>query len=91
MICIGGRGYYQEWGKEAVEMTPGTVVNIPVDVLVAATPTYFMTINGMLKNTIDRFLPKWQDLGGHDVYLQTRFDQRFLSLSSVCILFPRPP
>ncbi|WP_027868602.1 flavodoxin family protein [Eubacterium sp. AB3007] len=39
------------------------------DVLVVATPTYFMTMNGMLKTTIDRFLPKWQDLGGHDVYL----------------------
>lgn len=38
------------------------------DVLVIATPTYFMTMNGMLKNTIDRFLPKWQELGGHDVY-----------------------
>jgi 4-carboxymuconolactone decarboxylase len=32
LICVGGRGYYQEWGKEAVEMTPGTVVNIPADV-----------------------------------------------------------
>lgn len=39
------------------------------DVLVVATPTYFLTMNGMLKTTIDRFLPKWQDLGGHDVYL----------------------
>ena len=39
------------------------------DVIVIATPTYFMTMNGMLKNTIDRFLPKWQELGGHDVYL----------------------
>ena len=26
-------------------------------------------MNGMLKTTIDRFLPKWQDLGGHEVYL----------------------
>ena len=32
LICVGGRGWYQEWGKEPVEMTPGTVVNIPVDV-----------------------------------------------------------
>ncbi len=32
LICVGGRGYYQEWGKEPVEMTPGTVVNIPVGV-----------------------------------------------------------
>ena len=26
LICVGGRGFYQEWGKDAVEMTPGTVV-----------------------------------------------------------------
>ena len=39
------------------------------DVLVVATPTYFLTMNGMLKNTIDRFLPRWQELGGHEVYL----------------------
>ena len=32
LICVGGRGYYQEWGKEAVEMTPGSVVNIPAGV-----------------------------------------------------------
>lgn len=38
------------------------------DVIVVATPTYFMMMNGMLKNTIDRFLPKWRELGGHEVY-----------------------
>ncbi len=32
LICVGGRGYYQEWGKEAILMTPGTVVNIPPEV-----------------------------------------------------------
>ena len=32
LICVGGRGWYQEWGKEAVEMAPGTVVNIPANV-----------------------------------------------------------
>ena len=32
LICVGGRGYYQEWGKEAVELTPGTVINIPPEV-----------------------------------------------------------
>ncbi len=32
LICVGGRGYYQEWGKDAIEMKPGDVVNIPVDV-----------------------------------------------------------
>ena len=32
LICVGGRGYYQEWGKDPVEMTPGTVINIPAGV-----------------------------------------------------------
>ena len=29
LICLAGRGWYQEWGKEAVELLPGTVINIP--------------------------------------------------------------
>ena len=32
LICVGGRGYYQEWGKEPIELTPGTAVNIPPNV-----------------------------------------------------------
>ncbi len=32
LVCVSGRGYYQEWGKDAIQMTPGDVVNIPVDV-----------------------------------------------------------
>ena len=32
LICVAGRGYYQEWGKEAVEILPGSVVNIPAGV-----------------------------------------------------------
>lgn len=32
LICIGGRGYYQEWEKEAVELLPGSIVNIPAGV-----------------------------------------------------------
>ena len=32
LICVGDRGFYQEWGKEPIEMTPGTVVNIPANV-----------------------------------------------------------
>ena len=32
LICVGGRGYYREWGKEAVEMKPGSVINIPAEV-----------------------------------------------------------
>lgn len=29
LIALAGRGYYQEWGKEAVEIRAGDVVNIP--------------------------------------------------------------
>lgn len=32
LICVGGRGWYQEWGKEPVEMTKGTVIEIPANV-----------------------------------------------------------
>lgn len=32
LIGIGGRGYYQEWGKEPVEIKEGTVINIPANV-----------------------------------------------------------
>ncbi len=32
LVCVAGRGYYQEWGKDAVLMTPGNVVNISTGV-----------------------------------------------------------
>ena len=28
LVCVAGRGYYQEWGKEAQELHPGDVVNV---------------------------------------------------------------
>ena len=31
LICVAGRGWYQQWGQEAVEMTPGTVIAIPAE------------------------------------------------------------
>ena len=32
LVGTGGRGYYQEWGKEPIEILPGTVINIPANV-----------------------------------------------------------
>lgn len=32
LVCVAGRGYYQEYGKEAVEMKPGDCVNISTEV-----------------------------------------------------------
>lgn len=32
LVCVAGRGWYQEWGREAQELHPGDVVNIPPEV-----------------------------------------------------------
>lgn len=32
LVCVAGHGYYQEWGKEPVEMNPGDCINIPAEV-----------------------------------------------------------
>lgn len=32
LLVTAGRGYYREWGKEAQELKPGDVVNIPPEV-----------------------------------------------------------
>lgn len=32
LICVGGEGWYQEWGKPARKLHPGDVVNIPANV-----------------------------------------------------------
>ena len=32
LICVAGKGWYQEWGKAPVEMTPGTVIAVPAEV-----------------------------------------------------------
>ncbi len=29
LICVSGRGWYQEWGKEPVELKPGVVIAVP--------------------------------------------------------------
>lgn len=32
LLCLSGKGYYQEWGKEAIALNSGDVVNIPAGV-----------------------------------------------------------
>lgn len=32
LICTAGQGWYQEEGKEAVSLVPGTVITIPANV-----------------------------------------------------------
>ncbi len=32
LICTAGFGWYQEEGKEAIRLTPGTIITIPANV-----------------------------------------------------------
>ena len=32
LVCVSGRGWYQEWGKAPVAMTPGTIIAVPAEV-----------------------------------------------------------
>ena len=32
LVCVAGRGYYKEEGKEAVQLKPGDCINIPAEV-----------------------------------------------------------
>ena len=32
LLCVAGSGWYQEWGKEAISLNPGDVVEIPANV-----------------------------------------------------------
>ena len=44
------------------------------DVLLLATPTYFLTMSGQMKVMIDQLLPKWQGLGGFPRCVSFRTD-----------------
>ena len=32
LICVSGRGWYQEWGKEPIALLPGMIIDIPDEV-----------------------------------------------------------
>ena len=32
LICVSGRGWYQEWGKKPIELQPGMIIDIPAEV-----------------------------------------------------------
>lgn len=32
LVCIGGKGWYQQWGSKPIKMTAGTIVEIPANV-----------------------------------------------------------
>ena len=32
LICVSGRGWYQEWGKKPIKLLPGMIIDIPDEV-----------------------------------------------------------
>ena len=67
LICVAGRGYYQEWGKEALEMLPGDCINISAGVKHwhgAALDSWFshLAIEVPGENTSNEWLEKVDDI-----------------------------
>ena len=72
LICVDGRGWYQEWGKAPVELKPGVVIAIPEGVKHwhgAARDNWFQHITYMTRvepgSTTD-----WLEPVNDDVYLK---------------------
>lgn len=69
LICVGGRGYYQEWGKEAQQMNTGDVVNIPAGVKHwhgAAKDSWFSHLAIEVPGTDTS--NEWQEVVGDEIY-----------------------
>ena len=67
LICVAGRGYYQEWGKEALEMLPGDCINISAAVKHwhgAASDSWFshLAVEVPGENTCNEWLEKVDDI-----------------------------
>ncbi|MCR5077700.1 MAG: carboxymuconolactone decarboxylase family protein [Prevotella sp.] len=74
LICVAGRGWYQEWGKPAVEMRPGTVIAIPEGVKHwhgAARDSWFQHLTYMVKAEKDAS-SEWLEPVSDEVYDKLR-------------------
>ncbi len=69
LICVAGRGYYQEWGKDAVEMKAGDCINIPAGVKHwhgAAKDSWFSHL--AIEVPGENAFNEWMEPVGDDVY-----------------------
>ena len=70
LICVAGRGWYQEWGKEAVELNPGVVIAIPAEVKHwhgAAKDSWFQHLT-YHRDVQDGASNEWQEAVNDDEY-----------------------
>lgn len=70
LVCVSGRGWYQEWGKKPVEMTPGSVIAIPAEVKHwhgAAKDSWFQHLTYM-KDVLEGASNEWLEPVTDEVY-----------------------
>ncbi len=70
LICVSGRGWYQEWGKEAVPMTPGTIIAVPAEVKHwhgAAKDSWFQHLT-YHKDVLEGASNEWLEPVSDDIY-----------------------
>lgn len=71
LVCVAGRGFYQEWGKPAQELRPGDVVNIAPGVKHwhgAAPDSWFSHL--ALEVSGEETSNEWLEPVGDDAYLK---------------------
>ena len=72
LICVAGRGWYQEWGKPAVELAPGVIIEIPEGVKHwhgAARDSWFQHLT-YHKDVQEGASNEWLERVSDEVYLQ---------------------
>jgi alkylhydroperoxidase/carboxymuconolactone decarboxylase family protein YurZ/quercetin dioxygenase-like cupin family protein len=72
LICVAGRGWYQEWGKPAIELGPGVIIEIPEGVKHwhgAARDSWFQHLT-YHKDVQEGASNEWLERVSDEVYLQ---------------------
>ena len=72
LICVAGRGWYQEWGKPAVKLGPGVIIEIPEGVKHwhgAARDSWFQHLT-YHKDVQEGASNEWLESVSDEVYLQ---------------------
>ena len=62
LICVSGRGWYQEWGKPAIALKPGMIIDIPDEVKHwhgAAKDSWFQHLSNIVLTGTEKESHEW--------------------------------
>lgn len=71
LICVSGRGWYQEWGKPAIALKPGMIIDIPNEVKHwhgAAKDAWFQHLSNIVLIGNDKESHEWLEPVDDEVY-----------------------